>query len=111
MMDDDFKRHWSNCSKKECEKSIHFVTYVVLVVDYALVISICMFLKSYASQFWADLWMFSVCAYLLKQRIDAAAQKIKDAIIDNNECRTEENEENAAKSDKKQNLDVEDSKG
>ena len=103
-MEDKIKSFWANKSKEEAEKAFDIAMTVLMVVEFAVVVSIFFFLKAHVSFLWADTWLIVAYALSLKGRVDLESLSIKDTIMERIGHGKEDNKE-----DNKEDKDTQDS--
>ena len=81
-MEDKIKSFWANKSREEAEKAFDIAMTVLMVVEFAVVVSIFFFLMTHVSLLWADTWIIVAYALSLKGRVDLKSISIKDTIME-----------------------------
>ena len=98
------KSFWANKSREEAEKAFDIAMTVLMVAEFAVVVSIFFFLMAHVSLFWAYTWLIVVYALSLKGRVDLKSLSIKDTIMERIGHGKEDNKE-----DNKEDKDTQDS--
>ena len=109
-MEDKIKSFWANKSRKEVEKAFDIAMTVLMVAEFAVVVSIFFFLMAHVSLFWAYTWLIVVYALSLKGRVDLKSLSIKDSIMERIGHGKEDNKEDKEDKDEqdsgsKQNIE------
>ena len=81
-MEDKIKSFWANKSREEVEKAFDIAMTILMVAEFAVVISIFLFLMKHVSLLWADTWLIAVYALSLKGRVELKSLSIKDNIME-----------------------------
>lgn len=81
-MEDKIKSFWANKSREEAKKAFDIAMTILMVVEFAVVVSIFFFLKVHVSLLWADTWLIVAYALSLKGRVDLESISIKDTIME-----------------------------
>ena len=98
-MEDTLKSFWANKSREEAEKSFDIAMTILMVVEFAVVVSIFFFLRMHVSLLWADTWLIVVYAFSLKGRVDLESLSIKDDIMERIGHGKKDNKEDKDKQD------------
>ena len=81
-MEDKIKSFWANKSREEVEKAFDIAMTILMVAEFAVVVSIFFFLMAHVSLFWAYTWLIAVYALSLKGRVDLKSLSIKESIME-----------------------------
>lgn len=106
-MEDKIKSFWANKSREEVEKAFDIAMTILMVAEFAVVISIFLFLMKHVSLLWADTWLIAVYALSLKGRIDLKSLSIKDSIMERIGYGKEDNKEDKDAQDSRGKKDIE----
>ena len=106
-MEDKIKSFWANKSREEVEKAFDIAMTILMVAEFAVVISIFLFLMKHVSLLWADTWLIAVYALSLKGRVDLKSLSIKDSIMERIGYGKEDNKEDKDAQDSSGKQDIE----
>ena len=81
-MEDKIKSFWANKSREEAEKAFDIAMTVLMVVEFAVVVSIFFLLMTHVSLLWAETWLVFVYAFTLKSYIDLLASSLKEKVME-----------------------------
>lgn len=106
-MEDTLKSFWANKSREEAEKAFDIAMTILMVVEFAVVVSIFFFLMTHVSLLWADTWLIVAYALSLKGRVDLESLSIKDSIMERIGYGKEDNKEDKDEQDANSKKDIE----
>ena len=106
-MEDKIKSFWANKSREEVEKAFDIAMTILMVAEFAVVVSIFFFLMAHVSLFWAYTWLIAVYALSLKGRVDLKSLSIKDSIMERIGHGKEDNKEDKDEQDSSGKQDIE----
>ena len=106
-MEDKIKSFWANKSREEAEKAFDIAMTILMVVEFAVVVSIFFFLKAHVSFLWADAWLIVAYALSLKGRVDLKSISIKDTVMERIGHGKEDSKEDKDEQDSSSKKDIE----
>lgn len=79
---DKLKEFWADKPLKQVESSLHLALSILMVVEFLFAVGGYIFLKTYVSQLWAELWMLVLFGIEICSNVNLIESSVKQKVLE-----------------------------